>query len=216
MEPDVQPGRLVVAGLFPTAYFGNLHYYASLLKDTGHVLETHENWQKQTYRNRMVILGANGPLNLIVPIQHSKKARQLISAIRISNDEDWQTLHWRSLEAAYRSSPYFEYYEDQLEPMFKAEAAALLEFNLNCHRLVCELLKIDDPLAEHTSSYMADPEGLNDLRHAFSPKSKPTVDFPPYIQVFADRHPFTPNLSILDLLFNEGPNSAAYLRGLEF
>lgn len=200
--------------LLPTAYCGNIYYYALLAQAESVAIETHEHWQKQSYRNRCIIYGANGPLNLIAPIKHKKKQRQTISDIAISNDEQWQKLHWRSLESAYRASPYFEYYEHALKPFFEKQHEKLLELNNALHLKITELLKLQVPEQSFTEEYIAKPPDKIDYRNTIHPKKSSTIEYPEYIQVFGNKFGFLPNLSILDLMFNEGPNSGAYLKGL--
>ncbi len=175
-----------------------------------------EHFVKQSIRSRCSILGANGRLNLLVPKEKSA-TRVSIDEALIHNETDWRKLHWRSLEAAYRNSPYFEYYEDEIHPFFQTEHTALAATGISSIKLICELLELPfEPT--FTSEYSLNFEGI-DLRNAWNKQEyqalNPVVSYPNYIQVFADRHPFEPDLSILDLLFCMGLRSVEYLKGLE-
>jgi len=180
------------------------------------ILETKEHFVKQSLRNRCTILGANGPLNLLIPRAKSKE-RLTIEQVQVHDDADWKTLHWRSLEAAYRNSPYFEYYEDDLQAFFKKEHTHHFQLNLESIQLVCNLLDIDfNP--EFTLEHQADFEEL-DLRSTWNKQEyaekNPANSYPRYIQVFSDRHEFAQDLSILDILFCLGPRTIDYLKELE-
>lgn len=201
--------------LLPVGYFPPISYFAYLLRDEV-TIETKEHFVKQSLRNRCTILGANGSLNLLVPRTKSNE-RLTMEQTQIHDETDWKTLHWRSLEAAYRKSPYFEYYEDELEPFFKKAHTHHLPLGLESIQLVCELLGIAFK-PETSSSYQTNFDGL-DMRNAWNKQNyleqSPVVSFPTYIQVFNDRHAFEPDLSILDLLFCLGPRAVDYLKALE-
>lgn len=199
--------------LHPT-YFPNVISLRCLLEGAV-VWEVWDNYQKQTYRNRCYICTDRGRQMLNIPIRHNGGAngRQHYRDVQIDNTYPWQRQHWRSLETAYRAAPYFEYYESRLKAIFAQEFETLLALNLTTARLLCELLEIEFPEATSTV-YEADPEGISDLRFLANAKSKPALDFPTYPQVFEDRHPFVPNLSGLDLLFNEGKLAGDYLKKL--
>lgn len=162
-------------------------------------------------------MGANGPLNLLVPRVKTPE-RQAISESEIHAESDWRTLHWRSLTAAYRNSPYFEYYEDELEPFFDKKHSHHFQLGIESIELTCELLGIELHLGI-TENYETAPIAM-DMRNAWNKKdyvSNPLVDdFPQYIQVFSDRHLFSADLSILDLLFCLGPQAKQYLQNLKF
>jgi hypothetical protein len=179
-------------------------------------IETQEHFIKQSLRSRTQISGANGPLHLMVPRTKGPE-RTRMTDVKVHEDGLWRKLHWRSLESAYRRSPYFEYYEHRLEPFFQTEFASLLALNLNSTKLAVDLLGMAfEP--EFTSEYQKEPDGI-DLRNAWNKvnyrEHSPVIEFPRYIQVFSDRYAFQPDLSILDLLFCEGPHSMDYLRALE-
>ena len=204
--------------LLYTAYLGPIQYYIKLLEYPSILFEHYEHYKKQTYRNRCCIYGANGKLNLIIPIQHTGK-RIIIKDVNISYETDWQKLHWRSIQTAYRSSPYFEYYEDELAPFFTKKYKLLIEFNEALQLQILEILGLKIRYS-HTTSYeehytdlTSNREGTTDYRTAMHAElHAPNPELLPYSQVFQDKHGFIPNLSIIDLLFNLGPDSASYLR----
>lgn len=174
------------------------------------VFEIEDNYQKQTYRNRAYIAHSNGELLLNIPIKHNKAGnRQKTKAVIVENDFHWQELHWKSLQSAYRTSPFFEYYEDDIKPLFTEVVGSLMEHNLRIAEVLCELIGIEVEISK-TNSYEVSPE-QQDLRFLIDAKRK--SDFQPeeYTQVHEANHPFLPNLSVLDLLFNEGPNALTYL-----
>lgn len=194
--------------IFPIFYFGPVSYFAQLVKSENYKFEIHENFPKQTYRNRCNIQGANGKLRLGVPTIHngSRKMKDL----EISYDHPWQKEHLKSLFSAYRSSPYFEYYEDEIVPIFEKKEKYLFDLNLKTIEFINSKLKLELNL-NTTESYEIIDENL-DFRSKFSPKFEPQIQLPPYMQVFDDKFDFIPDLSILDLLCNEGPKSLTYLK----
>tara|TARA_R110002096_G_scaffold146733_2_gene305539 strand:+ start:17731 stop:18300 length:570 start_codon:yes stop_codon:yes gene_type:complete len=174
------------------------------------LLEMDDNFVKQTYRNRTYIYGANGKLALNIPVIHSQKNRQKYRDVKIFNEEKWQSLHWKSLLSAYRASPFFEFYEDELKPLFEIKTDYILDFNLKCFEVICDCLQLELNTSKN-ETYQNKVEGINDFRHLVNAKKEPDYPFDTYTQVFNDKHGFIPNLSILDLLFNEGPNALNYL-----
>ena len=195
--------------IHPT-YFPNVAHFSTMLNARVVTFEMDDNYQKQTYRNRTFIYGANGKLQLSIPIIHSQKERQKYRDIKIHNEEKWQSIHWKSLESAYRTSPYFEYYEDDIRPLFSQKATHLLDFNLNCFKVICNCLQIDLNIAK-TEIYQKISNRNVDYRILVNSRKEPHFSFQNYTQVFNDKHGFIPNLSILDVLFNEGPNAIQYL-----
>ena len=200
--------------LLSTAYFAPIQYYSEFLKADKVYIEQFENFIKQTYRNRCVIPGGNGPIQLIVPVVKGRGPKILIKDLQISYDTDWQRNQWRTIFSAYSSSPFFEYYKDDIQPFFEKKHRFLLDFNMEIHETICELLEIENTFVL-TSDFEKVPEGTVNLRESISPKDKAhsarqfqTIK---YTQVFSEKLGFLPNLSILDLLFNEGPNSYSVL-----
>ncbi|MDO8952408.1 MAG: WbqC family protein, partial [Draconibacterium sp.] len=176
--------RLVLLG---TAYFAPIQYYSKLLNADKVYIEQFENFIKQTYRNRCVVLGGNGVIQLIVPVVKGRGPKILIKDLKISYDTDWQRNHWRSIFSAYSSSPFFEYYKDDIHLFFETKHKFLLDFNLKIQETICELLEIENN-AVLTSDFEKVPEGTANLRERISPKIKTQSDndFQPvkYTQVF--------------------------------
>jgi hypothetical protein len=172
--------------------------------------EVEDNYQKQTYRTRMFIAHSNGKLLLNIPIKHNKtEKRQKTKEVMVENDFPWQEHHWRSLQSAYRTSPFFEFYEDDLEYLFTEPVENLMEHNLKLFEVLCELIGIEVEISK-TTSFETTPE-ITDLRFLINAKIKSDFQAESYTQVHEANHPFLPNLSVLDLLFNEGPNALSYL-----
>jgi hypothetical protein len=175
------------------------------------VYELEDNFQKQTYRNRTYIYGANGKLMLNVPVRHSKRSQhQKYKEIQIANETAWQRLHWKSLESAYRTSPYFEYYEDELQPLFKKQYSYLIDLNFDTIEVMNDCLQLAINTS-HTKEYQPIVTQIQDFRKLVDVKKEPSYNFDSYTQVFDTKYGFIPNLSILDLLFNEGTNALTYL-----
>lgn len=197
--------------LFIPTYFSPISQYVALFKNNELIFEVEDNYQKQTYRNRCNIYGANGKLQLNIPIVHTKKGeRQKTKDIRIDQSERWQQLHFRSIQMAYRSSPYFEFYEDDLLPLYEENQKFLLDFNLKCHSFLMDALQEGITYIK-TNEYEVTPK-IKDYRHLANSRKEAAYNFKKYTQVFDDKYGFFPNLSILDLLFMEGPNAITYLQ----
>lgn len=198
--------------LLSSAYLPPIEYCAFLLQDEVW-LEQCENFQKQSFRTRSVILTSNGPLTLSVPVVHSS-VKEPISQTRIEYVTPWQRTHWRAIESAYGGSPYFLYYQDALRPFYEQHFDYLFDFNLQLLQTILRLLKIRTSI--HLTEDFAEIQP-NDLRTTIHPRKKSEPDYPlayrkPYYQVFSEKFGFTPNLSIIDLLFNIGPESTNYLK----
>lgn len=198
--------------LIHPAYFPNISTFATVLQNEA-IWEIEDNYQKQTYRNRCYICTDQGKHLLSIPIQHvgGKEGRQKYKDVKLDNSYPWQRQHWRTLETAYRTSPYFEFYEDDLAPLFKKEQEFLLDFNLKTIETICDCLQLEMS-TEKTSIYEKDAIDVFDARFLVNAKKKISFTQKEFTQVFADRHDFVENTSILDLLFNEGPNSVSYLK----
>ncbi len=202
--------------LHPT-YFSDILTAAVLTQSDHILLEVCDNYQKQSYRNRMYIGTANGQLLLNIPIKHTGSGGHKKTAdALIENSFLWQRQHWRSLVIAYRTSPFFEFYEDDLYPIFHSEYNSLLEFNKATLTCVSELLDIE-PQIETTSEYLKDysTSEFIDFRILTDAKRQPELALPEYRQVFEEKNDFIPHLSVLDLIFNMGPESTSYLQGLD-
>ena len=197
---------------FVPAYFPSIQYVKALIKAKEVTFTLESNYQKQTYRNRCSIYGANGKLNLTIPIQHTKRdGHQKDKAVKIMWEENWQKLHWRSLSSAYRSSPFFEFYEDDLKEVFFKQPEKLMDFNIDLLSCIFSLIETD-----LSFSFKEDFSPLSPLEESLiNAKKESTISYPVYQQVFATKHGFIPHLSILDLLFNLGPQSLDYLERLD-
>ncbi len=195
--------------IHPT-YLPNIITFVTIAKAKEVTFEMGDNFQKQTYRNRSYIYAANGKLQLSIPVVYSQKNRQKYEDVKIANDYKWQDLHWKSFESAYRTSPFFEFYADELKPLFIESFENILDFNLKCFEVVCDCLQLDVKLNK-TVEYVKEPVALKDYRHLVQAKREPMYELDDYIQVFSEKHGFIDNLSILDLLFNEGTNALSYL-----
>ncbi len=193
------------SALFSTAYLAPVEYF-QYLKTAGKVcIEQHEYYQKQTYRSRCRIATANGIMDLSIPVE--KRNHTLIRDIRISEHSDWQTQHWRSIEAAYNSSPFFEYYADDFRPFFEKKWLFLWDFNMELLHKTLELLDIETEILLTETYEPQTGEETLDLREIIHPKKEASIPLKSYYQVFATKFGFIPNMSIIDLLFNMGNES---------
>ena len=194
--------------LLSTTYFGPIQWYQKLYRADEVAIERCESFTKQTYRNRCIIATTQGTQALTVPVERTKAD---MMTIRISDHGNWRHLHWNALQSAYGESPFFEYYEDDLRPFFQPDWEFLFDYNEAIRQKMCELLDIQ-PRVRFTDDYVREAEG--DYREIIRPKNAgPDADFQPrpYYQVYASKHGFLPNLSILDLLMNMGPESIFWL-----
>ncbi len=197
--------------LFPTAYFPSIALTAAMLQASTIVVEQQESFPKQTHRNRTVILTANGPMTLSVPVVRCNGSHTLTADVGISYAEHWNLMHWRAMEAAYNSSPYFLYYRDEIEQILMQRCNRLIELNETLLKYVFAKLKSPCNIL-YTDNYTKPDGDACDYRDRFSYKHPERLpDCPRYEQVFSDRMPFNSNVSILDLLFNLGPESKDYL-----
>jgi len=194
--------------LHPT-YFPNISHFVGIANSESIAFEIEDNYQKQTFRNRTIIYAANGALILSIPVVFTQKNRQKYKDVKIANDTLWQSQHWKSLQSAYRTSPFFEFYEDDLRPLFIHKEKYLLDFNFKCIDVIFDCLQMDMKFSK-TESYQKNIEAETDLRHLVNTKQE--QQFTSYTQVFHNKHGFINNLSILDLLFNEGTNALTYLQ----
>ena len=190
--------------IFPTAYLPSIEYISSFLKAEEPSIELFETYQKQSCRTRTNVMTANGIQTLTIPVIKTNGNHTLTKDIEISYKESWQQTHLRCLESAYRKSAYFDYYFPYFEKIYKQKFNTLIELNDFCLKTILKILK-----SKKEYSYTTDFEKItneDDYRISLS-KGTNKIEIKPYYQVFADRHGFIPNLSIIDLLFNEGPNS---------
>ena len=195
--------------LLSTTYFGPIQWYQKLYRAEHVVVEQWESFQKQTYRNRCLIATTQGVQALTVPVVRGETS--LMKDIRISDHGNWRHLHWNALQSAYGESPFFDYYQDDIRPFYEQHWTYLLDFNEAIRARMCELIDITP---EVSLSKVFNAKADDDFREAINPKHPaPDADFIPkaYYQVYQQKHGFLPNLSILDLLMNMGPESIFYL-----
>lgn len=202
--------------LLHPCYFGPVSQFVGIAQAGELIFENEDNYQKQTYRNRMYIYGANGKLLLNIPIKHTgnKSGHQKYKDVRIENDFDWQKQHWKSLQTVYRTSPFFEFYEDDFLPLYAKGYNFLMDFNYHCLDLALECLQIDKEYSK-TAEYILEPTDLADGRSLVKAKGEKKFVLEPYTQVFESKFGYLNDLSIVDLIFNEGPNAANYLQNQE-
>jgi len=201
--------------LLSTAYFAPIQYYSKLVQYPNVLIEQFENYSKQSYRNRCNIFGANGALALTVPVVKASSKKILTKDVRISYDTDWQKLHWKGIESAYKSSPFYEFYIDDLQRFFDRKWDFLLDMNLEIQAEINSLIELDCDIIK-TTDYIEDLNQIVDFREGIHPKASKSIVDPNFIsktyyQVFSDKQGFIENLSILDLLFNMGPDSLIHL-----
>ncbi|KQS28429.1 WbqC family protein [Pedobacter sp. Leaf194] len=198
--------------ILPLFYLPPVSYFTKLQQlNPGFLLEKYEHFPKQTYRNRASIYSPNGKLDITVPVVRGSKMRTAMKDVKISYDFNWQRLHWMSLESCYRSSAYFEFYEDELLPFYTKKFEFLFDYNLELLQWLTKKLKLNVEY-KFTSEYLDELPSSMNYREMMSPKkSDDLVNNKPYYQVFEDKHQFLPNLSIVDLLFNQGPQARLYL-----
>ncbi|HKJ06882.1 MAG TPA: WbqC family protein [Flavobacteriaceae bacterium] len=189
-------------------YFSPIAQYVAIAKASEIQFEVEDNFQKQTYRNRCYIYSPQGKQLLSIPIKHNKGTKQKTKEVIIDYKENWQKNHLKALYTAYNSSPFFEFYIDDLLPVFNTKYKCLLDLNFATHRFVMDALQLDLPQINTTEFNFKHP---NDFRGLSIAKTKTPFKFDRYIQVFETSHGFIPNLSILDLIFMEGPNALNYL-----
>ncbi len=199
------------------AYLAPLHYYARMMSAQKVYIEQHDNYLKQTYRNRCEIVTGNGVIPLSIPVDKGENLKCLSRDIRLSDHTNWQTLHWRSLVAAYNSSPFFEYYADDLLPFYERTWHFLFDFNREIQAKILELIDVEVDVELTADFKTVFSGGELDLRESIHPKKKPESEDPAYkavsyYQVFDSKFGFVPNMSIVDLLFNMGPESKPILK----
>tara|TARA_B110001454_G_scaffold207735_1_gene219465 strand:+ start:276 stop:875 length:600 start_codon:yes stop_codon:yes gene_type:complete len=191
--------------LLPISYLGPVAYYSAILQSEEIFIETKEHFIKQSFRNRCTIMGANGSQTLTIPKERKSSDKTLISDISISNQDNWQKSHWQSIVSAYNSSPFFEYYKDELLPFYNTKYSTLFDFNLKLSKTILELMQVEKKI-NFTSKFQKEFNGLDFRSSKFILKNQEE-----YQQVFCEKYSFIPNLSILDVLFNLGPETTSYL-----
>jgi hypothetical protein len=205
---SVKKGSKLMILLQPT-YFSPILQYVAIANANEIIFETEDNFQKQTYRNRCYIYTAQGKKLLNVPVQHTKEIKQKTKDVKIDYKDNWHKQHLKTLQTAYSSSPFYEFYIEDLLPIFEKKVHFLLDLNFLAHEIIMDALQLEIPTKKSTD-YEKAPKIL-DLRNLAEDKPKISYNLERYIQVFSENHGFISNLSILDLLFMEGPNALNYL-----
>ncbi|MGJ7026576.1 WbqC family protein [Petrimonas sp.] len=197
--------------LLSSFYLAPVEYYSVFFRASSTVIEVHENYQKQSYRNRCNIVGANGSMALSIPVEKPSAVKCRMKDVRIADHGNWRHLHWNAIVSAYSSTPFFEYYADELQPFYEKRISFLVDFNLQLHELICGWLRIEQP-TNLSPEYVAEiPEGIADHREAIHPKRPSGFMTRPYYQVFQDKLGFIQNASIIDLVFNMGNEARLWL-----
>ena len=197
--------------VFPMFYLPPVEYFVKLnTYKAGLLVEKEEHFPKQTYRNRANIYSPDGVLALTVPVVKGSKNHTVTKDVKISYEFDWQRLHWLSLQACYRRSAYFEFYEDDIAPFYQNKFEYLFDYNEQLLQFILKAIKLKVDIS-YTKGYEASYPELADFRNSITPKKESDIDQKPYFQVFEERQGFQKNLSIVDLLFNQGPHAINYL-----
>lgn len=197
--------------LFIPTYFSPISQYSRIVKSDNVVFEFEDNFQKQTYRNRCYVYGANGKLSLNIPVKHKQTTgRKKTKDTLIENNFPWQSQHFKSLQTAYQSSPYFEFFEDDLAKIFNKNYVYLIDLNIDTYLFVTDALQLRQDYTK-TNEYEITPL-IDDYRDfSIAKNGSISIEMNTYTQMFDDKHGFISNLSILDLLFMEGSNALTFL-----
>ena len=191
--------------LLPISYLGPASYYSILLQSSEVFVESNEYFVKQSVRNRCSILSSNGTQILSIPKERKSADKTVITDINISKTQNWQKLHWQALISSYNSSPFFKFYKDQLEEFYHTNPSNLFNFNLKLTELILSFLQIEKKI-NFTSEYNRKFDGMDFRNHKFK-----NLEMDTYEQVFSEKIEFQSDLSVLDLLFNLGPETSSYL-----
>jgi hypothetical protein len=197
--------------ILTTAYLPPVQYISKFVSGEP-LIEIHENYQKQSYRNRCCIYGANGVQSLVIPVKKTHGQKMPVSEVEIDYATNWQHTHCKAIESAYRLSPFYEYYADELEKVILQPTVRLVDLNTALLRMMFSLIGINTPI-KFTEEWT--PMTDKDFRKIIQPKSEPedeNFNPLPYQQTFSERFGFQPNLSIIDLLFNDGPETLSILK----
>jgi hypothetical protein len=196
--------------ILSSAYLGPVSYYKQIAACDEVIIEQYDSYIKQTYRNRCRIATSNKIMDLTIPI-HKKAEKTITKDIEISYLENWQKLHWKAIESAYKSTPFFDYYKDDLEPFYQKKTNYLIDLTNEIQSVILELLAIPTPIIYSDEYKKTFSSETKDLRDYFTPKKEYPLNLKPYYQVFDGKFGFQRDLSIIDLLFNMGPESVFYL-----
>jgi len=201
--------------LLSTAYFPPAEYFSLIARAGDVVIEKHENYLKQTYRNRCMILGPNGPLQLTVPVLRGSFHKTPLRDLRIDNSRRWKELHLRGIASAYAAAPFYEYYYDVIESVISGRYEFLTDLNDRALRSMCDAAGLDVRMS-FTDEFIREGTAEEDYRYCITPKrgvSVPGYKTIPYTQVFGERYGFAERMSIIDILLNNGPGTRALLQG---
>jgi len=213
---DSKTNKFVAGGsvVLSTAWLPPVDYFIAIANSDKILIDPWEYYQKQSYRNRCSIATANGIMALSIPVEKPEGNKSPVRDVRISGHGNWQLQHWKTLESAYLSSPFFEYYVDDFKPFFEKQYDYLIDYNTELLECICNLLDLQ-PQFQMTDSYLQTDQNISDLREIIHPKKETNI-FPvkPYYQVFQSKFGFITGLSIVDLLFNMGNESIFYLKCL--
>ena len=198
--------------LLSSAYLPPISFFTAMSESGGEVfIEQFDSYHKQTFRNRALIATSNGVQSLTIPVVKSEGGKMLMKDVRISDHGEWRHLHWNALETAYMNSPFFIYYQDDLRPFYEKRYEFLLDFNMELTGTIADLIGFK-PEFKLTEQYVTDVDGITDLRAAVKADAIPMPEVKPYYQVFARKNGFLKGMSIVDLLFNMGPESILVLK----
>lgn len=206
-----QKNDVFLGAVFSTAYLPPVSWFASMINSKMILLEANEHFIKQSYRNRCHIAGANGMETLSIPIESNSGKKYAIRDVRLSDHGNWQQAHWRALQSAYNSSPFFEYYADDFAPFYEKKCSFLWDYNWELLTLIFELLDMQ-PEIQFTENYRLEYNDKADFREIIHPKKESVTAAKTYYQVFAPKLGFKADLSIVDLLFNMGNEAILTLK----
>lgn len=199
--------------ILSSLYLAPIEYYRQLFHAEKVIIDINENFLKQSYRNRCIIVGANGAMPLSIPVKNFENDKCFMKNVRIAEHGNWRHLHWNAIVSSYKSTPFFEYFEDDFRPFYEKKFTFLVDFNEELRKLIFSSLQLDVPI-EFSENYITE-ETTNDFRSSIHPKITSQKKFPEYYQVFKAKNGFLPNLSIIDILFNIGLESRKYLSQLQ-
>ena len=202
--------------LLTTSYFGSIQYYSKIAGYSNIIIETHENYQKQSFRNRCQILTANGVMPLTVPVVRPKGNHTPIQDVLVDYATNWQRIHFKAIESAYRTAAYYEHYIEEIIPLFEQKERFLFDLNIKAHKAVMGILGISKGFTVTSKFEPIIANSIDDYRYSIHPKQQKHDNDDnfcavSYFQVFSDRFPFVANLSIIDLVMNLGPDSYSIL-----